>query len=177
MGSHLIEDNNSQSSALLLDLPIDVFIVILKHLDARELAVLSRVCHLLRELVASTGWETFILSRPRRNISLSRYLEAIPPIRKARHIHLTDRAWASRTSVVRPLALGHYAIRDASPHLVATPSMLIIALANTLHVYSFLNGGTDVRWRGHVALHRGNAHDDITGLGALNQVGLGRGSV
>ncbi|KAH7337013.1 hypothetical protein B0J17DRAFT_665834 [Rhizoctonia solani] len=175
MGGHLIDDNNDRSSVLLLDLPVDIFIVILKHLDARELAVLGRVCRLLHELVASTGWETYILFRPRPSISLSHHLDAISPLRKARYIHLIDRAWASHNSVIRPLSLNYYAVRDASPYLVATPSMLIIAIANALHVYSFLNGGTDVRWRGSVALHRGGVHDDITGLGAPSQPGPGRG--
>ncbi|CAE6458570.1 unnamed protein product [Rhizoctonia solani] len=175
MGSHLIEENNSNSSVLLLDLPVDIFIVILKNLDARELAILARVCRLLHKLVASTGWETYILSRPRPSISLSQHLDTAPPFRKARYIHLVDRAWASHTSVIRPLSLNHYAVRDASPYLVATPSMLVIAVANALHVYSFLNGGTDVRWRGSVPLHRGSAHDDITGLGALSQAGPGTG--
>ncbi|CAE6391029.1 unnamed protein product [Rhizoctonia solani] len=166
---------NSRGGSLLLELPIDIFIVILKNLDVKELAVLSRVCCILHDLVASTGWETYIYSRPRPSISLTQHLDAISPLRKARYIHLTDRAWASRNSAIRPLAFNHYPIKDASPHLVATPSMLIIAVANSLHVYSFLNGGTDVRWRGYVALHRGGAHDDITGLGALSQANPGRG--
>ncbi|KDN43976.1 hypothetical protein RSAG8_05708, partial [Rhizoctonia solani AG-8 WAC10335] len=174
MGIHLVEENSNSRCALLLDLPVDILIVIIKNLDARELAALSRVCRLSHKLVASTGWETYILSRPRPSISLSQYLNAITPLRKARYVYLTDRSWASRTSVIRPLALNYYAVRDASPYLVATPSMLVIAVANALQVYSFLNGGADVRWRGSVALHRGGAHDDITGLGALNQAGPGR---
>ncbi|EUC63386.1 F-box protein [Rhizoctonia solani AG-3 Rhs1AP] len=173
MGSHLIENNDGQRHPLLLGLPIDIFIVIVKNLDARELAALSGVCRLLHGLVASTGWETYILSRPRPSISLSQHLDAITPLRKARYIHLVDRAWASRTSVVRPLALNYYAVRDASPYLVATRTMLIIGVANALQVCSFSDGGTDVRWRGSVPLHRGGAHDDITGLGALSQAGRG----
>ncbi|ELU38236.1 hypothetical protein AG1IA_07730 [Rhizoctonia solani AG-1 IA] len=122
------------------------------------------VLALLLDQVASTGWETYVRSQPRPSISLTQHLDAISPLRRARYIHLTDRAWASRNSIVRPLALSHYSIKDASPCLVATPSMLIIAVANALHVYSFLNEG-DVRWRGHVALHRDSAHDDITAAG------------
>ncbi|CAE6495459.1 unnamed protein product [Rhizoctonia solani] len=163
-----------RGDSLLLDLPIDIFIAILKKLDVKDLAMLSRVCWVLHDIVASTGWETYVRSQPRPSISLTQHLDAISPLRRARYIHLTDRAWASRNSIVRPLALSHYSIKDASPCLVATPSMFIIAVANALHVYSFLNEG-DVRWRGHVALHRDSAHDDITGLGVLSQVNPGRG--
>jgi hypothetical protein len=108
-------------------------------------------------------------------MSLTQHLDAISSLRKARYIHLTDHSWATRSSIIRPLAFNHYPIKDASPHLAVTPSMLVIAVANALHVYSFSNGGTDVRWRGHVALHGGGVHDDITGLGVLNQVNPGRG--
>lgn len=117
--------------------------------------------------MASTGWTTFIYARPRPSISLSRHLDTLTPLGRARYIHLVDRAWSSQTPVARPLLLGHYAIQDASPCLVVTPTMLVIAVANALYVYDFLRGGLEVRWRGQVQLHRGGAHEDISGIGHL----------
>lgn len=170
-----IKENHTRRETYLLNLPVDIFIAILKHLDVNELAVLSRTCRALHDSVASIGWLTYTLSRPRPSISLSRHLGSLSLTQQARYIHLTDRGWSSQTSVARPLSLHQYAIRDAIPYLVATPSMLVIAVANALHVYDFLLGGLQVRFRGEVQLHRGGAQDDITGLGVLNQPGPGGG--
>ncbi|KAG8749720.1 hypothetical protein FRC12_013264 [Ceratobasidium sp. 428] len=121
--------------------------------------------------VSSAGWATYIISRPRPSISLSNYLSSLTSFGHARFIHLTDLAWSFRDSIARPLSLNLYTVRDAIPQLVVTPNVLVIAVANALHVYDLVRGGLEVHWRGEVQLHRGSAHDDITGLGALPQPG------
>ncbi|KAF8606788.1 hypothetical protein BDV93DRAFT_520412 [Ceratobasidium sp. AG-I] len=165
--------------AHFLDLPLDLYIAIFRHLDVQQLAALSRTCWVLHDLVSNTGWTTYTLAHPRPSLSLSTYIAHLPPQRHARFIHLTDREWSARTGIARPLTLGLYAVRDATPHMVVTPQRMVIAVANALHVYEFV--GDKVRSRGEVKLHRNaGANEDVTGLGISGDsliVGCANGKV
>ncbi|KAG9315797.1 hypothetical protein JVU11DRAFT_3446 [Chiua virens] len=120
-------------SAHMASFNLDLFILIIEHLDVDDLIRLASTCRLLHHIVHHFGWSTFLRNNPRRSLTLHSSLSRWSPFEQVRYNTLADRAWSHANFVARPLSRPWHGYLQ--PAIALSVSTLVVAAGRTLYSY------------------------------------------
>ncbi|EIM85958.1 uncharacterized protein STEHIDRAFT_168985 [Stereum hirsutum FP-91666 SS1] len=164
----------------LLELPHDLLVLVVRHLDVPQLAALSQTCSSLHALVDDYGWPHLARHTSRPSHSLSKALSSWPPYEQLKYSVLTDHAWRKNKFAARPLSRPWHG--KLQPLLAINPSRLFVAAGHIIYAYLFVPSpvagvAPHVKFECSYSLSAGPPHDprrDITAIAVAPDGGLDR---
>ncbi|KAF7298918.1 F-box domain-containing protein [Mycena indigotica] len=123
---------------MILNLPNDVLILLLRQLSVPDLNAVCQTCQFLHALVEEYGWSGYLRLNPRPSKSLVKHRQMWSAKAAAIHDFLSDNSWSRAQFVARPLSDSWPAKQQ--PAIALDSERLVVATHNTLYTYSFPQG-------------------------------------
>ncbi|KAH7885312.1 hypothetical protein F5I97DRAFT_1810965 [Phlebopus sp. FC_14] len=172
-----MSDGTPATTALAL--PIDILIIIMEHLDLKDLVNLSYTCKLMNVIVRDFGWSVFLRRHQRQSFTLHSARTSWSSLAQVRYNALSDRSWSRAKFMARPLSRPWAG--KLQPALAVSTSGLLVAAGKNIYSYVFQDPsvegcGTKLVYEGSytLILGRGLPERDITSICFLKDTGEDR---